>query len=74
MEIGGFSEALPAQLQRRGPVLQGPTPGYRIVWLANVEMYHFESRTRQRIVEGWEKDRAVERWGMPRHDQYFPEA
>ena len=48
--------------------------GYRIVWIANVEMYHFESRTRQRVVEGWEKDLTVERWGMPRHDQYLPEA
>ena len=74
MEIGGFSETLPLNFNDVDLSYKVRRKGYRIVWIANVEMFHFESRTRQRIVEGWEKDRAVERWGMPRHDQYLPEA
>jgi len=74
MEVGGFSETLPLNFNDVDLSYKVRRMGYRIVWIANVEMYHFESRTRKRVVEAWEKDQAVSRWGMPRKDAYLPEA
>ncbi len=74
VEVGGFCEALPSNFNDVDLCYKLRRVGRRIVWLANVELYHFESRTRERVVAAWEKDLTVERWGMPRRDPYFPVA
>lgn len=73
MEVGGFAEALPLNFNDVDLSYKLRHLGYRIVWVADVEMYHFESRTRERIVHAWEKNFTVSRWGMPRRDDYFPQ-
>ena len=44
----------------------------RLLWLGEVELYHFESRTRERVVHSREYDFVTRRWGIPRHDSYLP--
>jgi glycosyltransferase involved in cell wall biosynthesis len=73
MEVGGFCEALPLNFNDVDLSCKVRRSGRRIVWLANVEAYHFESRSRLRVVEAWEKDLTVDRWGMPRHDELLPQ-
>ncbi len=45
-EIGGFTEPLPLNFNDVDLCYKLRKEGYRIVWLANCEVYHFESRTR----------------------------
>ena len=71
-EIGGFTELLPLNFNDVDLCYKTRKEGYRIVWVANCESYHFESRTRLRVVDAWEKDIAVRRWGRPRDDRYLP--
>jgi glycosyltransferase involved in cell wall biosynthesis len=71
--VGGFSEALPVnfndvdlsyKVHRR--------LGLRIVVVAQVELFHFESQTREARVEDWERRTVVQRWGRPGLDAYAP--
>ena len=41
--------------------------------MANCELFHFESRTRDNTVEAWERVAIVSRWGLPKHDPYVPD-
>ena len=45
--------------------------GGRLLWLAGVELYHFESQTRERVVHEWEYDFVTRRWGVPSRDPYL---
>jgi GT2 family glycosyltransferase len=73
MEIGGFCEALPVNFNDVDLSHKVRRSGRRIVWLCNVELYHFESQSRARTVDAWEKDLTVARWGMPRgQDELLP--
>lgn len=71
-EVGGFSETLPVNFNDVDLSYKVRFSGYRIVWMASCELYHFESRTRVRGIEGWEFTNAVSRWGHPEHDPYLP--
>ncbi|MGI8899777.1 MAG: glycosyltransferase family 2 protein [Nocardioides sp.] len=71
-EIGGFTELLPLNFNDVDLCYKTRRVGYRIVWIANCEAYHFESRTRMRVVDAWEKDITVRRWGSPRNERYLP--
>ncbi len=71
-EVGGFTELLPLNFNDVDLCYKTRKEGYRIVWVANSEAYHFESRTRVNTVESWEKNVAVRRWGWPRDDRYLP--
>ncbi len=74
MEIGGFCEALPVNFNDVDLSCKIRRSGRRIVWLCNVELYHFESQSRARSVAAWEKDLTVARWGMPRgQDELLPQ-
>ena len=72
-EVGGFSEALPLNFNDVDLSYKLRFRGYRVVWVANCELYHFESQTRERVVAGWEEECARVRWGDPEHDPYLPE-
>ena len=51
----GFTELLPLNFNDVDLCYKTRKEGYRIVWVANCEAYHFESRTRVNTVESWEK-------------------
>lgn len=72
-EVGGFTEILPLNFNDVDLCYKVRHHGYRIVWVATCELFHFESRTRQRVVDAWEKTTAVARWGKPINDKYLPE-
>ena len=47
--------------------------GHRNVWIADCEIYHFESQTRDKPAGRPEEIAAVEhRWGVPTSDPYYP--
>lgn len=71
-EIGGFSETLPINFNDVDLSYKVRRAGKRIVWVANCELYHFESRTRVRGIEPWEHLATLERWGPTVHDAYMP--
>jgi O-antigen biosynthesis protein len=71
-EIGGFCEALPGNFNDVDFCFKVTRAGYRIVWMAHVELFHFESRTRVPQVHSWEQRLVTNRWGGLDVDPYFP--
>ena len=74
LEIGGFPEALPSNFNDVDLCYKVALRGRRIVWVANCELFHFESQTRDGKVEPWERHFVVRRWGVPTRDLYTPPA
>ncbi|WP_082587449.1 glycosyltransferase family 2 protein [Nocardioides sp. Soil774] len=74
LAIGGFSEVLPANFNDVDLCYKVRGAGLRIVYVAGVELYHFESRSRERAVHDWERDLVRGRWGVPQDDPYVPQA
>jgi O-antigen biosynthesis protein len=72
VKVGGFSEALPANFNDVDLCYKVRRRGERIVYVAAVELYHFESRSRERAVHDWERDLVRGRWGVPREDPFEP--
>jgi GT2 family glycosyltransferase len=71
-EIGGFCEDLPANFNDVDLSFKVIHAGLKIVWLAHVELFHFESRSRVPNVHHWEQERIVSRWGSYEIDPYLP--
>ncbi|MCL3817728.1 glycosyltransferase family 2 protein [Aeromicrobium wangtongii] len=71
-EIGGFSEILPMNFNDIDFSLKVARTGRRIVWLADVVLWHFESITRVPHVHPWERDIMYKRWGnfRKKRDRY----
>lgn len=72
LDIGGFSEALPSNFNDVDLCYKVSRGGHRIVWVANCELFHFESQTRDGTVQPWERHLVVRRWGIPDRDLYTP--
>jgi GT2 family glycosyltransferase len=72
--IGGFTEALPSNFNDVDFCYKVNHHGYRTVWVANCELFHFESQTRDGTVHPWERHLVVRRWGIPDKDLYTPAA
>jgi cellulose synthase/poly-beta-1,6-N-acetylglucosamine synthase-like glycosyltransferase len=73
-DVGGFSETLPVNYNDTDLCLKIARSGQRILWLANVRAYHFESKSRNASVETWEWDRFRARWGFGSDtDPYLPQ-
>jgi O-antigen biosynthesis protein len=70
--IGGFTEALPSNFNDVDFCYKVTHHGYRTVWVANCELFHFESQTRDGTVQSWERHFVVRRWGVPDKDLYTP--
>ena len=70
--IGGFTEALPSNFNDVDFCYKVSHHGYRTVWVANCELFHFESQTRDGTVQAWERHFVVRRWGIPDEDLYTP--
>jgi GT2 family glycosyltransferase len=62
-EVGGFSEHLPLNFNDVDFSLKVRRSGRRLVWLYDVELFHFESMTRDNRVGLWERRWIAERWG-----------
>lgn len=70
--IGGFTEALPSNFNDVDFCYKVTHHGFRTVWVANCELFHFESQTRDGTVQPWERHFVVRRWGIPDEDLYTP--
>ena len=73
-EVGGFTETLPANFNDVDLCYKVRHVGRSIVWVANCELFHFESRTREGKAEAWERYAVVRRWGIPDEDPFTPSA
>jgi glycosyltransferase involved in cell wall biosynthesis len=72
-EVGGLSEALPANFNDVDLSYKVRHMGKRLVWLADARAFHFESQTRKPVVNQWESDVVASRWHLPETDSYVPE-
>lgn len=75
LQVGGFSDLLPTSYNDIDLCHKVRAAGYRIVWLAGVELYHFGSRSRGRQLtedELVKRRPCVERWGLPVEDDFLP--
>lgn len=75
LEVGGFTERLPTSYNDIDLCHKVRFRGYRILWLAGVELYHFGSKSRGRQPTEDEKramQPCVERWGTPEEDDFLP--
>lgn len=72
LEVGGFSESLPVNFNDVDLSYKVRRLGKRIVVVVPCELFHFESRTRERVVDDWERIAVQRRWGVPRVDPYVP--
>jgi len=70
-EVGGLSEVLPNNYNDVDLSNKLGYLGYRIIWVANCELYHFESLSRRPSVSGPEYDIIEERWGQQIRDPYL---
>ncbi len=73
-QIGGLCEQLPVNFNDVDLSCKITHAGLRMVWIANATAFHFESQTREPVVEQWESDVISTRWDLPEHDRYMPEA
>ncbi|GIG25980.1 glycosyltransferase family 2 protein [Cellulomonas denverensis] len=71
-EVGGFAESLPVNFNDVDFSLKLRATGRRLVWLPEVKMYHFESRTRVAVVHHWEYEKLTARWSLDGDDPYLP--
>ncbi|MHA6667343.1 glycosyltransferase family 2 protein [Homoserinimonas sp. A447] len=70
-EVGGFNEGLPGNFNDVDLSMKVKSCGYRLVWLNGVQLYHFESKTREGKVRTWEVEAVRARWGVPERDPYI---
>ncbi len=71
-EVGGLCEELPGSFNDVDLSFKVRGIGLRLVWLADVLLYHFESRTRDKTVRNWEHELVLSRWQTPQCDIYLP--
>ncbi len=74
LSVGGFTETLPSNFNDVDLCYKVRHIGRSIVWIANCELFHFESRTREGRAEAWERYAVVRRWGIPEEDPFTPSA
>lgn len=61
--VGGFSENFPLNYNDVDLSMKVRHVGLRAVWLHDVELFHFESVTRDNSIRPWESDLMEQRWG-----------
>lgn len=71
-DVGGLCEELPGSFNDVDLSFKVGNAGYRLLWLVDVKLYHFESRTRDKTVRDWEHHLVMERWTTPDRDPYLP--
>jgi O-antigen biosynthesis protein len=74
LDVGGFNESLPTTYNDVDLSYKVRFLDYRIVWLCDVELHHFESVSRGHQPFLPEERRICwSRWGRPMKDPYLPE-
>ncbi|MDR0432635.1 MAG: glycosyltransferase [Bifidobacteriaceae bacterium] len=71
--VGGMTEGLPVNFNDVDLSYKVRHIGKRLVWLADARAFHFESQTRDPVVNQWEADLVASRWRAPEYDLYLPE-
>lgn len=71
-EVGGFFEGLPINFNDVDLSVKLRSVGYRLLWLAGVEFWHFESRSRAPEFARAEVDVLLGRWVGFDRDPYTP--
>ncbi len=61
-ELGGLTTTLPVNFNDIDYCLKVHSSGRRIVYDPDLVLFHFESSTRDPVVEAWEVERMVDRW------------
>ncbi|WP_241975224.1 MULTISPECIES: glycosyltransferase [unclassified Cryobacterium] len=69
--VGGFSELFPGNFNDVDLCKKVTQADLRLIWLANVELFHFESRSRNPLVHSFEEKMILDRWGGPQRDPYL---
>jgi GT2 family glycosyltransferase len=74
LEVGGLCEKLPGNYNDVDLSNKVARAGYRMLWMADVVLYHFESKSRDPRVSREEIDFVRARWGFPyqRRDPFLP--
>jgi GT2 family glycosyltransferase len=70
-DIGGFTESLPENFNDVDLCYKVASAGLRTLFIANSELYHYESQTRVAEVAERERLAVVSRWGTPGEDAYL---
>ena len=70
-DIGGFTESLPENFNDVDLCYKVASAGLRTLFIANSELYHYESQTRVAEVAERERLAVVSRWGSPTEDAYL---
>ncbi|GAA4629023.1 glycosyltransferase family 2 protein [Cellulomonas oligotrophica] len=70
--VGGLAERLPVNFNDVDLSMKIASAGLRMLWLADVELYHFESQTRVPEVRPEEYLFVTRRWVIPERDRYLP--
>ena len=72
-ELGGFDETYSVCYNDVDFCLRAGEAGYRIIWTPHAELYHHESRTRDRQVLPEEEQHLLDRWGwkIEKGDPYY---
>jgi GT2 family glycosyltransferase len=71
-EVGGLAEVLPVNFNDVDFSYKVRRSGRRVVVVVGSELFHFESRTREPVVDDWERQIVLHRWGRPAQDDYVP--
>ncbi|MBM0125563.1 glycosyltransferase family 2 protein [Pimelobacter simplex] len=71
-EVGGHTEQLREDYNDVDFSYKVATAGYRILFLAHCELFHFESQTREAIPNPDDTRFLRRRWGIPWRDRYTP--
>lgn len=71
-QIGGLTECLPVNFNDVDLSLKVRDAGFRVLWMADCVLYHFESQTRDTKVRPFEYEFIAKRWGLFRRDAYLP--
>ncbi len=65
VEVGGLCEKLPSNYNDVDLAHKVARAGYRMLWMSNVVLYHFESKSRDPRVSTEEIEFVRARWGLP---------
>jgi glycosyltransferase involved in cell wall biosynthesis len=73
-DLGGFTETLPGNFNDVDLCYKVGAAGLRTLFIANSELFHYESQTRVASVAEWERLAVVARWGTPTEDAFLRSA
>jgi GT2 family glycosyltransferase len=73
LEVGGLAEGLPESFNDVDFCYKILRAGFRILFMAHCELFHFESQTRDPKANAEDTHFMRRRWGIPGRDPYMPD-